>query len=250
VETRNRLIGVRDIAEHPFLAPGEYVELVVEDNGCGMSAEVASHIFEPFFTTKEPGKGTGLGLSTVYGIVKQSNGHVLVDSREGEGSRFQILLPRAGEPPRQEPVPDPGNLMPGLETILLAEDEDAVRIVARRFLERSGYTVLEARDGEEALGILQQYGRRVDLLLTDVVMPRMSGPALAERVLVRQPEIGILFMSGYPNGALGDGSNQPGAAFVQKPFAPQLLLRRVRETLDRRIDKLQPGRVADGRSQG
>ncbi len=233
IETRNHRITAEELRAHPFMKEGEYVEVRVQDNGSGISAEVLPSIFEPFFTTKQVGEGTGLGLSTVYGIVKQSDGYVLVETREAEGATFRVLFPRLNMAPETQDDRPPAQVRTGRETVLLAEDEDAVRLVARRTLERHGYTVVEARDGEEALHLLELHGAPFDLLLTDVVMPRMTGPELAARVTARQPGIGVLFMSGYPNGALDEAGSVIHVNVLPKPFSPQLLLERVRDALDR-----------------
>ena len=222
------------LARDPDVPAGEYAVLSVADTGCGMTAEVKARIFEPFFTTKGPGKGTGLGLATVYGIVRQSGGHIAVESEPGRGTEFRVYLPvargdEASEPP---PVVTP---MPrrGRETVLVAEDESAVRALARRTLESSGYTVLEAADGEAAIGVAAAYRGTIDLLVTDVVMPRLGGRQLAEALTSRRPGLRVLFMSGYTDdGALLDGVRDAAVAFLPKPFAPVALVRKVREVLD------------------
>jgi CheY-like chemotaxis protein len=198
-----------------------------------MSAEVLQHIFEPFFTTKEPGKGTGLGLATVYGIVKQSDGFVFAESSPGAGSRFQIYLPRVeGMPePVDPPAAGPASL-PSAGTILLVEDEASVRRLTRRILETAGYRVLEASQGEEALRVAAQWVGAVDLVITDIVMPGMSGQTLARRLRERQPALRILYVSGYTDDAiLQHGTLLPDTAFLHKPFSPGLLTARVRELL-------------------
>jgi PAS domain S-box-containing protein len=219
---------------HVGLHPGSYVLLTVTDTGMGMSEDVKAHLFEPFFTTKGPGKGTGLGLATVYGIVKQSGGYVAVSSEPGRGSTFQIYLPRVeaqGAPATRAPE---AAAPTGSETILLVEDEDAVRVPARKFLEEHGYRVLEATNGEDALRVLQRHeGAPVDLLITDLVMPTMGGKELAQRFRALKPEAGVLYTSGYTTAAVGeDGTLEPGTAFLQKPFTPDVLARRAREVLD------------------
>jgi PAS domain S-box-containing protein len=222
--------------ERPDLAPGRYAKLVVRDSGAGMSAEVRARIFEPFFTTKERDKGTGLGLATVHGIVLQSGGEVRVDSAPGCGTTFTVLLPRAdgtvavAEPRR--PLPDvtvPG----GSEVVLLVEDEDNIRRPAVEMLESRGYTVLAAPDAEQALAISERFKESIHLLVTDVIMPGLSGSQLAERLLARRPGLQVLYMSGYPEDAIAHhGILDPHKRFLQKPFAPSLLLRTVREMLD------------------
>jgi two-component system, cell cycle sensor histidine kinase and response regulator CckA len=200
-----------------------------------MSDDVRRQIFEPFYTTKPIGQGTGLGLSTVYGIVKQSDGHIFVESQENEGTLFTIYLPSADTPSpdstaravRPEPV------AAGRETVLLVEDEDAVRSLARRVLQRSGYTVLEAKDGEEALEIAARQNGGIDLLVTDVVMPRLGGRVLADRLMAQNPALRVLFMSGYTDDAvLRHGDPATGSHFLQKPFTPGALSASARAALD------------------
>lgn len=216
------------------LPVGEYVRLTVRDTGEGMEAEACQRIFEPFFSTKPREKGTGLGLAIVYGIVKQVGGEIFVDSRPGEGTVFTIYLPRASGVPR--PKVERAVALPAAanrETILLVEDEDGVRRLVHDTLTRNGYTVFQARDGPEALAIWRQHGARVDLLLTDVVMPGMSGPELASRLIAHRPELKVVYISGYTGDAIANHEAlQPGAVLIQKPFTARLLLRRLRETLD------------------
>jgi PAS domain S-box-containing protein len=209
------------------------VLLSVRDTGLGMDAETRSHIFEPFFSTKGPGRGTGLGLATVYGIVQQSQGHIAVETAPGEGSTFRVYLPLAeGQPPVEEApgrVPDPAG---GTETILLVEDEDAVRELTREVLDAGGYVVLEARNGPDALELAGAHPGAIDLLLADVIMPRMSGRELAERLKTLRPETKVLFVSGYTDDAvLRHGVLQDEVPFLQKPYAPQDLEQKVREVL-------------------
>ncbi len=220
---------------NPEVVPGPYVMVAVSDTGCGMGEEVRAHLFEPFFTTKEQGKGTGLGLATVYGIVKQSGGHIDVESALGRGTTFRIFLPRT------EGVPtDDGesllleDLPQGDETILLVEDEEGVRSLARLVLEAGGYSVLQARDGREALGVWQAHDGPIHLLVTDVVMPQMSGRELVEELTAVHPELRVLYLSGYPDEALGrHGVIEAGVDLLTKPFSPLGLSRKVREILDR-----------------
>jgi CheY-like chemotaxis protein len=208
----------------------EYALLAVEDTGEGMDEETRSRIFEPFFTTKEPGKGTGLGLSTVYGIVAQSGGFVQVASAPGAGSTFAVYLPSAArEEVATEPASPGSDALSGSGTILLAEDDDGVRALAELILSRYGYTVLPARDGEDALRIADQHAGPIDLLVTDIVMPRMRGTELAEKLTSRRPDTGVLYMSGYADAsALGEVD---AAAIVPKPFTEETLAGLVRETL-------------------
>ncbi|HEY1186653.1 MAG TPA: PAS domain S-box protein, partial [Gemmata sp.] len=219
---------------HPDLPPGRYAALRVADTGCGMSPEVRDKIFEPFFTTKGVGKGTGLGLAVVHGVVKQAGGSVAVESADGAGTTFTVLLPPATGAPAGA-APGVTRLAPrGSETVLLAEDEDAVRTLVRVALEGQGYTVLPASGGAEALDRLRAHPDPVHLLVTDVVMPQMSGRELAEAARAARPGLRVLYMSGYTDDALGrHGLEGTGDQFIQKPFTPLGLARRVRALLDR-----------------
>ncbi|MGH9432301.1 MAG: PAS domain S-box protein, partial [Terriglobia bacterium] len=226
-ETAARRLGVA-------IMPGEYVVLAVTDQGCGMDAETQSHIFEPFFTTKEQGKGTGLGLATVYGIVKQSGGFIWVYSEPGQGSTFKVYLPavRDAAPAGRSMAPE---LRPagGHETVLLVEDEDALRFMVREVLSAAGYNVLEATEGDEALKIARRHELPIDLMLTDVVMPRMNGHELAEKLECLHPETRVLFMSGYTGSAIVQhGILSSDELFIQKPFTPSSLMKKVRGILD------------------
>lgn len=215
------------------LPPGQYVRLTVRDTGEGLDPETCRHIFEPFFSTKPTEKGTGLGLAIVYGIVKQSGGEVFVDSRRGEGTVFTIYLPRAsGIPESAAAPPQPPPRAERGETILLVEDEDAVRRLVRNMLVRHGYAVLDAAGGEQALELFERHADRIALLLTDVVMPGMSGRELAAQLRARRPGLKVVYMSGYTGDVLGDrGVPEPGITLIQKPFTPRTLLRRLREVL-------------------
>jgi len=218
---------------HAGMRPGRYVTLAVTDSGCGMPPEVQAQIFEPFFTTKDPDKGTGLGLSTVYGIVKQSGGDITVDSEVGRGTVFRIFLPRI-EAPVDPSSGDGSRPRPrtGTETILLAEDEEEVRNLAREILKMEGYTIIEARHGNDALRIAGQHTGTIHMLMTDVVMPQMGGRELVQKLSAVRPQIKVLFVSGYTDENLTPSSGSRGHAFLQKPFTADGLLRKVRDVLD------------------
>jgi two-component system cell cycle sensor histidine kinase/response regulator CckA len=213
---------------------GRYVLLTVSDTGVGMDSETMRQIYEPFFTTKEEGKGTGLGLATVFGIVKQSGGDIRVESEPGRGTTFKVYLPQCRAPVVGiAPVHARIEPLRGRETILLVEDEELVRSFEREVLEQAGYTVHEARDVSHALQLAHAHRDGIDLLLTDVVMPELSGPELAEQLVALQPEMKILYVSGYAGDTIGhQGMLEPGFAFLPKPLTPDLLARKVREVLD------------------
>ncbi|HSS44117.1 MAG TPA: ATP-binding protein, partial [Thermoanaerobaculia bacterium] len=234
IETKNARLDESYVREHGYVAEGPYVMLAVSDTGSGMDSETRAHIFEPFFTTKGQGKGTGLGLSTVYGIVKQTGGSVEVYSEVGQGTTFKIYLP-AVEEPVQRPSPQPAaKPSPGSETILLVEDDESVRALARRVLVSHGYTVLEALNGEDAMDIAGQHRGVIHLMVTDAVMPGMSGPQLTRRLSSIRPGMKVLFISGYTDDAIvRHGLLKPNQAFLQKPFVPNVLACRVREVLDK-----------------
>lgn len=233
IETTNVNLDESYARNHVSVQPGPYVMLAVSDTGCGMDKETQSHIFEPFFTTKESGKGTGLGLSTVYGIVKQSEGNIWVYSEPGKGTTFKIYLPRIIEPSEivETPVPAIESLR-GSETILLVEDEETLRDLARQILEMAGYTVLVASNANEALLLNGQHQGRIHLLITDVVMPGLSGGELAQRLTALDHELKVLYMSGYTDDAIiHHGVLEEGIDFIQKPFTPDALTGKVREVL-------------------
>jgi PAS domain S-box-containing protein len=236
IETANIDLDDQHELRHAVAQPGPYVMLVVGDDGCGMDADTRARAFEPFFTTKPAGQGTGLGLSTVYGIVQQSGGYISVQSEPGRGTTFRIYLPRVAAAAAPAPaMPAPAGSTRGSETILLVEDEDAVRALAKRILERQGYRVFEARHGADALRVAEQLDGRIDLVLTDVVMPHMNGRELAERLAAIRPGGAVLFMSGYTDDEIiRRGLLDPEMAFLQKPFTANALARAVRDMLDGR----------------
>ncbi len=219
---------------HVDVQPGAYVRLSVSDTGTGMSEEVRARVFEPFFTTKDVGRGTGLGLATVHGIIKQSEGHIEVESAPGQGTAFHVYIPQVIEParPTMHAMPRP-ELLRGTETVLLVEDDDVVRGLMRTVLERHGYTVLEASQGIEALQLSSQHQGPLHMLLTDVVMPHMNGRQLYSQLAAHRPGLKVLYMSGYTGGAIAHlGELEPEAAFLQKPFPAEALARKLREVLE------------------
>lgn len=234
IQTANVTLDQTFTRDHPGSKVGTYVMLAVTDTGTGMDAATLTHIFEPFFTTKERGKGTGLGLATVYGIVKQSNGYIALDSTPGKGTSFQIYLPRYfGKPAEDEARTDSGEKLRGSESILLVEDAEPLRKLAQTFLETGGFSVMSAESGEDALEVAARYEGTFDLLLTDVVMPGMNGRVLAEQLLPRQPGMRVLYMSGYTDSFIaGHGVLDPGTHLLHKPFTEEVLIRKVREVLD------------------
>jgi two-component system cell cycle sensor histidine kinase/response regulator CckA len=219
--------------EHPEASVGPHAVLAVTDTGVGMGPDVLAHLFEPFFTTKAMGLGTGLGLATVYGIVKQAGGCLWVYSEPGKGSTFKVYLPRVeGEEAQVSPPPDAFGDLRGTETVLLVEDEEGVRRVVHGILVQAGYHVIEASNGGEALLVCEQHGATIGLLLTDVVMPRLNGRKLAERLLQIRPDLKVLYMSGYTENAIvHHGVLDSGIQFLPKPITPDALLRKVREVL-------------------
>lgn len=234
IVTSNVELAEASSHRHGELSPGKYVVLAVSDSGCGMDSETQAHIFEPFFTTKGEGKGTGLGLAMVYGIVKQSGGSVWVYSEVGRGTTFKVYLPQVNEKvTAQVSRPPQPVLTRGWETILLVEDEEPVRSLVRSVLEAGGYVVLEARHGEDALVVAEMHKGPIQLLVTDVVMPEMSGPELAEHLAPFHREMKVLYMSGYTEGSIQHhGLLAPVTAYLPKPFTPETLARKVREVLN------------------
>jgi two-component system cell cycle sensor histidine kinase/response regulator CckA len=228
-------LGPDYVRTHPEASEGKHVALGVRDTGLGMSEEVLARIFEPFFTTKEQGKGTGLGLSTVYGIVKQSGGSIHVESRVGFGSTFEVFFPAVDELEKREPSARPaeGTRSPRRETILVVEDEEGVRRGVQRILKHAGYQVLVAADPAQALSIVEDYAGHLDLLLTDVIMPMMTGVQLAERVVAVRSDIKVLYMSGHAREGLDTAyKNRESFEFLQKPFSREAMLNKVAHVLD------------------
>jgi PAS domain S-box-containing protein len=234
IETANVVLDPLYTQGHPDVKPGAYVMIAVSDTGTGMDSETRARIFEPFFTTKEMGKGTGLGLSTVYGIVKQSQGHMWVYSEPGQGATFKVYLPHHLDPEEvQPPAPAPRVVPRGWETILAVEDELSLLNLVAEILRDAGYSVIAAQGPKEALRLMADHREPIHLLLTDVVMPGMSGRALADEVVVKRPGIRVLYMSGYTDNAIvHHGVLDAGVTYIQKPFTPDALIKMVREVLD------------------
>jgi CheY-like chemotaxis protein len=238
IETANVALDETVGESHFDVRPGSYVMLAVSDTGIGMDAATKAQVFEPFFTTKERGKGTGLGLSTVFGIVKQSGGSIYLYSEPGVGTTFKIYFPFAEGPlGRTEQASAETRGGQGCETILLVEDEEQVREVAAAILRAAGFHVLAAAAPADAILVCEESPERIDLLLTDVIMPRMNGRQLAERIRLLRPEVRVLYMSGYTDDMiLSNGTLAAGASFIQKPMMPDSLTRKVRDVLDRPAD--------------
>jgi two-component system, cell cycle sensor histidine kinase and response regulator CckA len=233
IETSNAELDHSYAAAHPVVQAGRYILLAVTDTGTGMDPETQARIFEPFFTTKEQGKGTGLGLSTVYGVIKQSGGFIWVYSEVGKGTSFKIYLPRVDQPAEDTGSPRSSTAAPrGSETVLLAEDEQDVREVAREFLESGGYTVIEAQDGAEALRLAAEHKGKIDLLVTDLVMPGMTGQELARRLQKESSGLGVIYMSGYSENAAAEAAHWDASTrLLTKPFSRNTILRTVRDVL-------------------
>jgi signal transduction histidine kinase/CheY-like chemotaxis protein len=235
METGHLELDTATALGHGEATAGHYVALAVTDTGTGMDAATRARLFEPFFTTKEPGRGTGLGLSTVYGIVRQSGGHIWVHSEPGQGTTLKICLPVVAEEPEREapPLEAVGGGRRGAETVLLVEDAPRVREVVREILEMNGYRVLEAKHGQDAIELTERHKGSIQLMVTDVVMPQMSGRELAQHLARTRPDMRVLFMSGYTDNAIvRHGVLEPGTAFLSKPFTPDALAAKVREVLD------------------
>jgi hypothetical protein len=234
IETRNATLDDAYAAQHVSVIPGEYVMLAVSDTGCGMDEKTQSRIFEPFFTTKPAGRGTGLGLSTVYGIVKQTGGNIWLYSEPGKGTTFKIYLPAIAALPEDIGKVAPAEVLArGGGTVLIVEDDDQLRRLTHRALASQGYTVLEADRGSAALDIARRHKGHIDLLLTDVIMPDTNGRKLAETIRAARPGLRVLYMSGYPDGAISShGMLEPGVAYLAKPFTTAAVTRRVREVLE------------------
>jgi CheY-like chemotaxis protein len=238
IETANVTLDEHYRQRHLPVTPGEYVMLAVSDTGVGMDEATSRRIFEPFFTTKDVGKGTGLGLATVYGIVKQSGGDILVYSEAGRGSTFKIYLPQvlASVPDSSEQPSKTGDVTRGSETVLLVEDDEAVRRLSRVTLERGGYRVLQAGSPKEAVRMVAEFAGPIHLLVSDVIMPESDGPPLFDRLVKEHPTVRVLYMSGYADEAIvRHGVLVEGTPFLQKPFTPQALAQRVRDVLDARL---------------
>jgi CheY-like chemotaxis protein len=234
IATDNVTLDTNFVRLHEGAVEGRHVSLSVADTGCGMPPEVLGRVFEPFFTTKPIGKGTGLGLATVYGIVKQSSGHLSIESTVGVGTTVTVYLPVVEAPLQTTELSARAPVLSGNETILLVEDEAGLRHLMQRTLERHGYTVLNSKDVDDALAIASKHAGQIDLLVSDVVMPGLNGPDLAQRIVPLRPSLRVLYVSGFSGLADSSiGSLSGNASLLPKPFTPQALAARVRECLDR-----------------
>jgi len=240
IETGNQEIEAAEIPGLPLTRPGPYVMISISDTGTGMDAQTQARIFEPFLTTRDFGRGTGLGLATVYEIVHQAGGFIRVNSEPGRGTTFRVYLPRMAAPAQDDtaaPAAPPviAEAAHGSETVLIVDDEAPLRVATRRLLERFGYHVLEAEGGETAIALAERHDGPIHLLLTDVVMPGLSGRDVALAIRAKRPDIKVLFVSGYADGAVTDqGATLPGPAYLQKPYSVNSLGHKVREVLDAR----------------
>ena len=234
ITTRNVSVTPERPDRHRMMPPGDYVHVSVRDTGHGMSPETVSHLFEPFFTTKKVGQGSGLGLATVYGIVKQSQGYIFVDSALDQGATFHLYYPRVMAAPAVAETSSVPHRR-GSETLLVVEDQDMVRTFVAQALNSYGYRVIEAASGEEALRVAASLPESVQALVTDVIMPQMSGPVLAQQLRLVWPGLRVLFISGYTDHTEPVTLNEPGSAFIQKPFSPDALARQLRDLLDKSI---------------
>jgi CheY-like chemotaxis protein len=238
IQTANVVLNQEYSQNHVPIEPGNYIMLAVSDTGTGMDAETQSRIFEPFFTTKTAGKGTGLGLSTAYGIVKQSGGNIWVYSEVGKGTTFKIYLPRVDEATAADAAGNGLRPAPhGTETILLVEDEEQVRQIAQQILTTLGYHVLPATNGQEALAVAEEHDGNIELTITDVVMPQLSGREMVERLVPLRPNMKVLYMSGYTDDAIvRHGLLDERLEFIQKPFAADAFARKIRSVLDSPVE--------------
>jgi PAS domain S-box-containing protein len=250
ITTANAQVDAAFARVHAGAVPGSYVALTVQDTGCGMSADVLAHVFEPFFTTKPQGQGTGLGLATVYGIVKQNGAYITIDSRPGDGTAVTIYWPkqRDNDVASTRAAAEPMHSANGIETVLLVEDEPDIRGLIRKGLERYGYRVIEARDTSDAVALARSHEGQIDLLLSDVIMPGLNGPDLAQLVVARRPSIRVLYISGFPSAHLPERCEaRQRTWFLAKPFTPEQLARRVRQCLDAGVVRTMPAALSQHR---
>jgi CheY-like chemotaxis protein len=245
IETQSCLLDAAYAATHAEVNAGDYVLIAVTDSGCGMSKETQAHIFEPFFTTKEPGKGTGLGLATVYGIVKQSRGHIAVYSEPDVGTTFKVYLPSLDKSVPLAEVRQSSSAPKGNGTILLIEDEPALRVLAAESLKKLGYTVLQAGNGLEALAVADQHSGNIDVVVADIVMPRMGGPELVEKLRAKRNDFAVIFMSGYTEAAVLENARIGSEAILlNKPFTTELLAQKISELQSGPANDLAKGMAA------